>query len=199
MSGMRTTRQRRRGFTLIELLIVISIILVILAIAVPKMNKQMQGAREMAVIREIGSIHQAETQYYSQFGKYATALTQLGPGEWRGRARSGEHPSEGPGGRQEERVHLHADGDTQAAMRSRPCRNRLGTQAAGRSTPIRPWSSATTGARNPPRPPVPKSRNRPLSRNLRLPDPQYWLRCAGRAYAGDSRRRAGASDPIVPL
>ena len=79
MSGMRTTRQRRRGFTLIELLIVISIILVILAIAVPKMNKQMQGAREMAVIREIGSIHQAETQYYSQFGKYATALTQLGP------------------------------------------------------------------------------------------------------------------------
>jgi len=76
---MRTTRQRRRGFTLIELLIVISIILVILAIAVPKMNKQMQGAREMAVIREIGSIHQAESQYYSQFGKYATALTQLGP------------------------------------------------------------------------------------------------------------------------
>ena len=58
MSGMRTTRQRRRGFTLIELLIVISIILVILAIAVPKMNTQMQGAREMAVIREIGSIHQ---------------------------------------------------------------------------------------------------------------------------------------------
>jgi prepilin-type N-terminal cleavage/methylation domain-containing protein len=76
---MRTTRQRRRGFTLIELLIVISIILVILAIAVPKMNKQMQGAREMAVIREIGSIHQAETQYYSQFGKFAASLNQLGP------------------------------------------------------------------------------------------------------------------------
>ena len=79
MSGMRTNRQRRRGFTLIELLIVISIILVILAIAVPKMNTQMQGAREMAVIREIGSIHQAETQYYSQFGKYAATLSQLGP------------------------------------------------------------------------------------------------------------------------
>jgi type IV pilus assembly protein PilA len=79
MSGMRTTRQRRRGFTLIELLIVISIILVILAIAVPKMNTQMQGAREMAVIREIGSIHSAETQYYSQFGKFASNLAQLGP------------------------------------------------------------------------------------------------------------------------
>jgi|SRR5689334_9495429 type IV pilus assembly protein PilA len=76
---MGLSRRRRRGFTLIELLIVISIILVILAIAVPKMNTQMQGAREMAVIREIGSIHQAETQYYSQFGKYATNLAQLGP------------------------------------------------------------------------------------------------------------------------
>jgi prepilin-type N-terminal cleavage/methylation domain-containing protein len=76
---MPRARVKTRGFTLIELLIVISIILVILAIAVPKMNKQMQGAREMAVIREIGTIHQAETQYYSQFGKYATNLTQLGP------------------------------------------------------------------------------------------------------------------------
>src|SRR5689334_4448833 len=75
---MRTMR-RRRGFTLIELLIVISIILVILAIAVPKMNTQMQGAREMAVIREIGTLHQAETQYASQFGKFATSLSQLGP------------------------------------------------------------------------------------------------------------------------
>ena len=79
MSNHLGQKRSRRGFTLIELLIVISIILVILAIAVPKMNKQMQGAREMAVIREIGTIHQAETQYYSQFGKYATNLTQLGP------------------------------------------------------------------------------------------------------------------------
>jgi type IV pilus assembly protein PilA len=79
MGTIRRPHVNTRGFTLIELLIVISIILVILAIAVPKMNTQMQGAREMAVIREIGSIHQAETQYYSQFGKYAGNLAQLGP------------------------------------------------------------------------------------------------------------------------
>ncbi|HYV63122.1 MAG TPA: prepilin-type N-terminal cleavage/methylation domain-containing protein [Bryobacteraceae bacterium] len=79
MGTIRRPHVKTKGFTLIELLIVISIILVILAIAVPKMNTQMQGAREMAVIREIGSIHQAETQYYSQFGKYATNLVQLGP------------------------------------------------------------------------------------------------------------------------
>ena len=72
-------QQRRRGFTLMELLIVIAIILIILAIAVPKMNNQMMAAHEMAAIRQIGTIHQAETQYYSQFGQYATSLTQLGP------------------------------------------------------------------------------------------------------------------------
>jgi len=70
---------RRRGFTLIELLIVIAIILVIAAIAVPQMNKQLMSAHEMAAIRQITTIHAAETQYYSQFGKYATSLTELGP------------------------------------------------------------------------------------------------------------------------
>ena len=75
---MQRNRQRR-GFSLIELLIVISIILIIAAIAIPKMNNQLMAAREMAAIREIGTIHQVETQYYSQFGQYATTLAQLGP------------------------------------------------------------------------------------------------------------------------
>src|SRR6185437_13480058 len=70
---------RRRGFSLIELLIVISIILIIAAIAVPKMNRTLMLAREQAAIRQIGTIHQGETQYYSEFGKYAQNLAQLGP------------------------------------------------------------------------------------------------------------------------
>src|SRR5258708_8032220 len=70
--------RRRHGFSLIELLIVIAIILIIAAIAVPKMNNQMMAAHEMAAIRQITTIHQAETQYYSQFAKYA-ALSELRP------------------------------------------------------------------------------------------------------------------------
>ena len=33
----------------------------------------------MAAIRQIMTIHQGETQYYSQFGRYAASLTELGP------------------------------------------------------------------------------------------------------------------------
>ena len=69
---------RRRGFTLIELLIVVSIIIILLAIAIPHMDKQMLLARETAVIREVGSIQVAEAQYHAQFGTYGT-LAQLGP------------------------------------------------------------------------------------------------------------------------
>ncbi|MDX2180850.1 MAG: prepilin-type N-terminal cleavage/methylation domain-containing protein [Bryobacteraceae bacterium] len=74
-----TLKHRGRGFSLVELLIVIAIILIIAAIAVPKLNKARMQAQEMAAIRHIVAIHQAQTQYYSQFGKFAQSMTELGP------------------------------------------------------------------------------------------------------------------------
>jgi type IV pilus assembly protein PilA len=46
---------------------------------VPKMNKQIMAAHEMAAIRMMTTIHTGETQYYSQFGRYAQNLAEMGP------------------------------------------------------------------------------------------------------------------------
>lgn len=67
------------GFSLIELLIVIAIILIILGVALPKLTKSRTFAQEMAAQKAISTLHTAQTQYYSQYGAYATSLTQLGP------------------------------------------------------------------------------------------------------------------------
>ncbi len=71
--------RRRRGFSLIELLIVVAIIMVLAAIAVPKLNQSRMYAQETAAVKQIGTVHTAETQYYSQFGKYAVQMSELGP------------------------------------------------------------------------------------------------------------------------
>lgn len=71
--------RRQFGFSLIELLIVIAIILIILSIALPKLNRTRMYSQEMAAIRTITTIHTAQAQYFSQYGRFAAALTELGP------------------------------------------------------------------------------------------------------------------------
>ena len=75
----RTRPHRRRGFSLIELLIVVSIILILITIAVPKFTHAQMYTRETAAIQAIKAIHTAEVQFQSQFGRYAASLTELGP------------------------------------------------------------------------------------------------------------------------
>lgn len=74
-----TSNRRRRGFSLVELLIVIAIILIILAIAVPKLSSARMQAQEMAAAAQIKTLNTAESMYLSQFGNFATTLAQLGP------------------------------------------------------------------------------------------------------------------------
>ncbi len=72
-------RRKASGFSLVELLVVIAIILIILAIAVPNVERTRLQAAETVVVREVQTIGQAQTQYLSQYGRYATTLIELGP------------------------------------------------------------------------------------------------------------------------
>ncbi len=76
MSGRRN---RTLGFSLIELLIVIAIILIIAAIAMPKLTSARMFAYEMAAIRTLHTVNTAQTQYFSTYGRYAASLPEMGP------------------------------------------------------------------------------------------------------------------------
>ena len=76
---MFSLSKRRRGFSLIELLIVIAIILIIIMIAAPRLSRARMYAQETAAIAAVKTIHTVQVQYYSQYGKYATSLQELGP------------------------------------------------------------------------------------------------------------------------
>jgi type IV pilus assembly protein PilA len=49
------------------------------ALLMPNLNRAKAMAFETGAIREITKIHTAQAQYYSQFGKYAATLSDLGP------------------------------------------------------------------------------------------------------------------------
>ena len=76
---MMFQRRNRRGFSLIELLIVIAIILIIITIALPKLNRARMYSQKTAAIGAIRTLHTAQVQYTSQFGRFATSLAELGP------------------------------------------------------------------------------------------------------------------------
>jgi prepilin-type N-terminal cleavage/methylation domain-containing protein len=71
----------RRGFTLLELLIVIAIILVIITVSLPPLEKGRMLAREMAASKAVQTIQTVEVMYQAEYGHYATTLRELGPPE----------------------------------------------------------------------------------------------------------------------
>src|SRR5215831_528274 len=71
----------KRGFSLIELLIVVAIILIIAAIAIPNLMRARIAANESAGASTVRTLNTAEATYsttYASFG-YAPNLTALGP------------------------------------------------------------------------------------------------------------------------
>jgi prepilin-type N-terminal cleavage/methylation domain-containing protein len=77
----RTCRSDYAGFSLIELLIVVAVILVIAAIAIPNLLRSRMAANEASAVASVRSINTSQVVYQSTYGgTYATLLTNLGDG-----------------------------------------------------------------------------------------------------------------------
>jgi type IV pilus assembly protein PilA len=72
--------QRHSGFSLIELLIVVAIILIIAAIAIPTLTRARVAADESSAVGSVRSINSAEISYNAAYPNvgFTTTLSRLG-------------------------------------------------------------------------------------------------------------------------
>jgi type IV pilus assembly protein PilA len=77
---MIASHENRKGFSLIELLIVVTIILIIAAIAIPNLIKAKMQGNETAAVGALRTLNESTVMYSNSYGGYPHALSDLGSG-----------------------------------------------------------------------------------------------------------------------
>ena len=72
-------RNKQKGFSLIELLIVVAIILIIAAIAIPNLLRSKMAANEASAVGSLRTLNTACVSYSTSYGGYPDTLAKLGP------------------------------------------------------------------------------------------------------------------------
>jgi len=72
-------RNQQKGFSLIELLIVVAIILIIAAIAIPNLLRSKMAANEASAVGSLRTINTSAVAFSTTYGNYPTQLSDLGP------------------------------------------------------------------------------------------------------------------------
>lgn len=78
MKSFLTSLKRQSGFTLVELMVVVAIIGLLSAVAVPNFKKYQAKAKVAEAKLQLSAAYTAEQAFYSDFGLYAHCLAYMG-------------------------------------------------------------------------------------------------------------------------
>jgi type IV pilus assembly protein PilA len=76
---MRNGKNDQEGFSLIELLIVVAIILIIAAIAIPNLLRSKMAANEASAVGSMRTLNTSSVAFSTTYGNYPHILGDLGP------------------------------------------------------------------------------------------------------------------------